>query len=519
MQNSTLRRSRGLWFGAVALAAALLPSLPSMGQPKGELVIAQPILRQQFDPTLMIATTDFSTYDMIFDGLLNLGPNGKGPGLAESWTVSADGKQMDFKLRKGVKFHNGDAMTAEDVKFTYERIILPGNTHSYRQAFVELIDGIDAVAADHVRFRLKGPWPAFFTSARYPLVGIVPKAYYEKVGPKGFQDAPIGTGPFKFAGMQAAEWNRFEANPGYWDGVSKVKTVTFRLIKEPFTRYAMLDRGEADIIVGLTGPLLDRIRSNPKVKVVSSKYSGTSGMYFNKAEFPESADKRVRQAVAHAMNLSDIAKNMLGGVCEQATSLFTPATFGFKEGLPLTPYDPEKAKRLLREAGVQPGYKVTYTLHTESFGSLPNAPQVLEAIAGNLEAVGFKVERRPVDTNAWMAMMRGGKQPSIYYGPSSLPDDGGETINGWFNSWSVWSTGNVKVPEYDEIFKKQLQMSNLDERRAVLQKFAELETQNLEGVPLFWCHTPFAVSSRVKSWTPGVSSGYHLNLYKMVLAN
>ena len=521
MQNTLRRLSRGIGLGVLsaAAAAALLPSAASAEAPKGELVVAMPLLRQQFDPTLQIAIPDFGTYQLLFDGLLNLGSDGKIPGLAESWTVSEDGKQLDFKLRAGIKFHNGDALTAEDVKFTYERLLQPGNTHSYRQAFVELLERVEAVAPEHVRFHLKGPWPAFFTSARYPLVGIVPKAYYEKVGPKGFQNAPIGTGPYKLAGLQAAEWNRFEANADYWGGAPNVKTVTIRLVKEPFTSYAMLERGEADIVVGLTGPLLDRIRSNPKLRVVLSKYNGTSGLYFNKKSFPQSADKRVRQAVGLAVNREAIAKNLLSGICEPASSIFTPVTYGFKDGLPLVGYDPEKAKGLLKEAGVQPGTTVTYTLHTESFASLPNAPQVLEAIAGNLEAVGFKVERKPFESSAWMAMMRGGKQPSIFYGPSSLPDDGGETINGWYTSRSVWSSGNINIPEYDDIFKKQLQLSNPDERTALLRKFAELETKNVESAPLFWCHTPFAVSSRIKSWAPGLGSGYHLNLHKLEFAN
>ncbi|MCW5752606.1 MAG: ABC transporter substrate-binding protein, partial [Alphaproteobacteria bacterium] len=429
------------------------------------------------------------------------------------------GKQIDIKLRRGVKFHNGDPFSAEDVKFTYDRILAPDNTHSYRQAFVELIERVDVVAADQVRLVLKGPWPAFFTSARYAMQGILPKAYYEKVGPRGFQQKPVGTGPFKLVESQAGEWNRFEANADYWAGSPKVKTVNVRLVKEPFTRFAMLERGEADIIVGLTGPLLERIRQNPKMRIASSKHSGTSAMHFGRKEFPEAKDRRVRLAVAHAMNLDEIGRTILGGVCERASSIFTPATFGHLEGLSLIPHDPAKAKALLAEAGIKPGHLVSFSLHTESFGSLPNGPQVLEAIAGNLEAVGLKLERRPLDTGAWMAMMRGGKQPGIVYGPSSLPDDGGETINGWYASWSVWSAGNVNVPEYDEIFRKQLQISDPEERKKVLQQFAKLEHERLEAVPLYWCSTPFAVGARVKRWEPGVSSGYHMNLVNLELAD
>src|SRR6202012_5337305 len=128
------------------------------------------------------------------------------------------------------------------------------------------------------------------------------KKYYEQVGPKGFQDKPIGTGPFSLSGVKAGEWTRFEANAGYWGGASHIKTVTQRGVNEPFTRYAMLERGEADIVSGLTGPLLERIKKNPDIHVVSSRYSGTSGILFNKELFPEAADRRVRLAVGYAIN-------------------------------------------------------------------------------------------------------------------------------------------------------------------------------------------------------------------------
>jgi peptide/nickel transport system substrate-binding protein len=499
--------------------SAVVPMQTAAAAPAGEIVIAGAILRHQFDPTIMVAMPDYSAYDLLYDGLLNLGPKGKYPALATGWKVSDDGKVIDFELRKGVKFHNGDPFTAEDVKFTYETMLKPGNTHSYRKAFVESIERIEAVEPHKVRFVLKQPWPSFFSSSRYGLQPIVPKNYYEKLGARGFSEKPVGTGPYRLVGTKAGEFSRFEANAEYWGQVSRVKFVTQRMVKEPFTLYAMLEKGEADIVFGLSGPLMDRVRTNPKVRIFQSRYSGTSGIYFSKSKFPESSDRRVRMAVAHAINRDEIAKRMLGGVCEPATSIFTPATFGFLPGLKPIPYDPAKAKALFAESGVKPGREVTYTLHTESFGSLPSAPQVLEAIAGNLEAVGFKVQREQVDTSTWLAMMRGKKQPSVFYGPSSMPDDGGETIEGWYSSSSVWSSGNISVPEYDQVFKAQLQLVDPKKREAILQDFARLEDERREAVPLFWCHTAFAAGPRIRQWTPGVSSAYHYNFQSIELGN
>src|SRR5690606_17270808 len=146
---------------------------------------------------------------------------------------------------------------------------------------------------------LKQPWPSFFTTTRYALTPIAPKNYYEKVGKAGFQDKPIGTGPFTLAGVKAGEWTKYEANPNYWNGAPTIKTVTQLLVKEPFTRYAMLEKGEADIVSGLTGPLLERIRNNKDIAVATSRYSGTSGIMFNTGLFPEAKDKRVRLAIGH----------------------------------------------------------------------------------------------------------------------------------------------------------------------------------------------------------------------------
>lgn len=504
---------------ASGILVVAICAFASVGQAadKNEIVVAQPVLRQQFDPTALVATTDFMPQDMLFDGLFNLTEKGITPALALSWVISDEGKQVDFILREGVTFHNGDPFTAEDVKFTLDRVRASDSKHAYRKPFQDAIKDIVVLAPNKVRFVLTGPWPGYFTGVRNATVGMAPKSYYEKVGPEGFQKAPIGTGPFKLKDSKAGEWTEFSAFNDYWGGRPNVELVKKLLVKEEFTRYAMLTRNEADIVMGISGPLLDKIRADNKARIIFSKYSGTSGFYFNKTSFPESQDPRVRLAIGHAIDLKAIAKDILGGVCEPASGIFTPATFGHLPGLDIISYDPEKSKKLLAEAGIKPGMELTDAIHTASFGSLPNAPAVQEAIAGYLEAVGFKIKREPYDTGAWLKMMRAGKQPDIFYGPSSIPDDGSATMESWFLSTSPWSSGNISIPEYDEIFKKQLVEPDLEKRRALLQGFAREEHTRHAGLPLFWCNTPFAIGPRVKEWSTSLGSGYQMNLDKLTL--
>jgi peptide/nickel transport system substrate-binding protein len=500
-----------LWTVVLAWIALVSQVAAARAGDQDSIVVAMPVLRQQFDPTMLTSTTDYLADDLLYDGLINLRSDGKVPGLATSWTVSPDGTQIDFSLRAGVKFHDGSPFTAADVKFTFESLLSPQSRHAYRQGFQESLERVDVIDPLHVRFVLKHPWLSFFTTSRYALQPIVPKDYYERVGAQGFAQKPIGTGPYRLGDLKAGEWSRFEINPDYW-GEAHVKTITQRLVNEPFTSFAMLARGEADIATGLTGPLLQRVKADPRMHIYASPYSGTNGLFFNTAEFPAASDQRVRLAMAYAIDRKQIAAAVLNGVCEPGTSIFTPATFGFLPGLPLTPYDPDKAKSLLREAGVTPGQQVGFVMSTDSFSSFPNAPEALEAIAGNIEALGFKVRRIPFESGAWLAMMRGGKQPGIFYMASSIPDDGGELINGWYTSTAIWSSGHVQVSDYDRIYKEQLSTPNAKQREDLLQTFAKQESERMAALPLFWCSSSFIAGPKILSWKPGLGSPYQMNL-------
>ncbi|MBI2526416.1 MAG: ABC transporter substrate-binding protein [Candidatus Rokubacteria bacterium] len=503
---------------AVVFSAVLTGEVAvASGAPQGEIGVAMAVLDQRFNPVEMVALTNVMNFNFLFDGLFNLGPDDKYPALATGYKVSNDGLAIEFALRRGVTFHNGDPFTAEDVKFTFEQLLSPDSTHAYRKGFQEALARVEVLNPYSVRFHLKKPWGAFFTTARYGLQAIVPKKYYQQVGAKGFQQKPVGTGPFMLADLKAGEWTKFEANPRYWGQVSEVRFVTQRLVAEGMARYAMLARGEADVISGLTGPLLKEVRRNATLRITQTPYAGTTFLTFNRRSNPELKDRRVRLAVAHAIDRDGIAQAILSGTCQVASQPFTPATFGYESSIKPIPYDPARAKALLTEAGIKDGHPINFVMHTGSFQSLPNTPQVLEAIAGNLEAVGFRVNRQPLETGALLSAWRSHTLEGISYAPSTAPDDGGALMDSWLVSWGTFSN-EIKEPAYDEAFKRQLTEINLEKRRAILQQWAKLEAERLETVPLFWCGALFAVGPRVKEWRPGLGSGYHLNLHLLRLA-
>ncbi|MBI2526412.1 MAG: ABC transporter substrate-binding protein [Candidatus Rokubacteria bacterium] len=472
----------------------------------GELVVAQDQFVQRFDPLEMVALSEYPHLGLLFDGLFNLGPNGQQPALATDVRVAANGLSMDFILRKGVRFHNGDPFTGEDVQFTYEQILSPKSTHSYRKGFQETLAKVQVVDPYHVRFHLKKPWPTFFTAARNGIQPIVPKRYYERVGPAAFKKQPVGTGPFRLEEMKTGEWTRFTATPDYWGARGDVRTITLRLVSEPLTRFAMLTRGEADMITGLTGQLLKEVRGNPSLKVILAPHAGTSYLTFNRRTNPEFNDRRVRLSVAHAVDRPGIVDAILNGVCEVASEHFTPATFGHAGGTKPVPYDPDRSRALLKEAGFTPGQPADFVIHTQSFAALPSTPQVLEAIAGNLEAVGFRLRRQTFESGALLSAWRSHAVAGISYGVTSIPDDGGLMMDAWFTSTGVFSN-EIKVPAYDGLFNRQLNEASSDKRRALLQEWSRMEAERLEAVSLFWCGSPFGIGPRVKEWRPGLGSG------------
>src|SRR3989454_6630825 len=243
--------------------------------PAGEVIIAWhvTIAPTWFDPsTAPPQITPFGTLYAIHDALARPMPNQKmGASLAESWTESPDGLMYEFKLRRALRFHNGDPVTAEDVKFSFERY--KGAGAKELQSRVRQVEVLDPLT---VRFHLKEPWPDFLTfyGTSATAAGIVvPKKYMTQVGDDGFRKHPIGAGPYKFVSHAPGVEVVLDAYPGYWRHAPYIKRLTMKSVPETTTRAAMLKSGEADIAFALDGEDAGAVKRDPRLQLVATRHA------------------------------------------------------------------------------------------------------------------------------------------------------------------------------------------------------------------------------------------------------
>src|SRR3989475_3850469 len=274
----------------VVLLLGLVAPTVAPAAPEGQLTWAVHVSLAPtwFDPAETTGIiTPFMFLYALHDALAKPMPgNPMAPSLAESWSVSPDGFGYDFVLRQGVKFHNGDPLTAEDVKFSIER---------YRGAasgpFKARIASVDVLDPHRVRIRFKEPWPDFMTFYGTPATGagwIVPKKYVERVGDDGFKKAPVGAGPYKFVSFSPGVELVLEANEQYWRKVPSVKRLVFKAVPDPTTRAAMLKRGEVDIAYMLDAPQALELQKDPSLRLAFSGGIGIAAIDFLDMSGPKS---------------------------------------------------------------------------------------------------------------------------------------------------------------------------------------------------------------------------------------
>jgi peptide/nickel transport system substrate-binding protein len=471
-------------------------SLSAQTGPPGELVMAWhvTIAPAWFDPsTAPPQITPFGMLYALHDALVRPQPGTKmGNSLAESWTESADGLVYEFKLRQGLKFHNGDAFTAEDVKFSFERY--KGTGAAEFRAKVKTVEVVDPLT---VRFQLHEPWPDFMTfyGTTATAAGIVvPKKYLEQVGDEGFQRHPIGLGPFKFVSHMPGVEVVLEAFEGYWRHVPHVKRLVMKGIPDGTTRLAMLKKGEADIAFALDGPEADGVRRDPRLTLVDTRHASIFWIEFAEQWDPKSvwADKRLRLAVNHALDRQAISEAACLGYCPPA-GVIVPRVMDYALQAEPPPYDPQKAKRLLAEAGYPNG------LDAGELVPIPGFPTVAEAVVNYLNAVGIRVKMRPMERAAFYAAWREKKLRGIFLTAVGNSGNAASRVEAFIYSKGPYAYGGY--PDIDELFQQQARERDHAKREALLHRIQQLTIERVMFAPVYDLRALMGVGFRVAEHT------------------
>jgi len=388
-----------LWGAAIASAES-----------QTELVIAQTAEVNSLDPARHNSITDVNYTIQVFDMLYILDEQSKPvPRLALSHRI-VNPTTWEFKLRPGVKFHDGTTMTARDVKFSIDRMTDP-QTKALFASFWGPIKEVKAVDNLTVQIVTKSPDPILLKRLSLDLA-IMPADLFQKEGAEKFFQHPVGTGPFKFVSWTRNDRMVLDANEAYWDGPPKMKRLVIRPIPEAATRLAELQTGNADIAPAIPPFLVEQLKAAPNATVQSVPGGRVMFLYLNTLAKGPLQDKRVRQALNYAINRKAIIDNVLKGSGIEVADCLTPYHFGYDPSLKPYPYDPAQAKKLLAEAGYGKGLKLVFNSPN---GRFILDKEISEAIAGMFREVGIQTEMKVHEWGSYVQMMNAWKLEDIGY--------------------------------------------------------------------------------------------------------
>ena len=451
------------------------------GAPSGQMTraIHVTIAPTWFDPAETPGIiTPFMFLYALHDALIKPMPDGlMSPSLATKWGESADGLAYDFALRQGVKFHNGDPFTAADVKFSFERYRGSGATDMKKK-----VKAVEIVQAHHVRFHLHEPWPDFLTFYATPATGaawIVPKNYVEKVGEEGFKAQPIGLGTYRFVSHQPGVEAVFEAYTDYWRKTPHVKRLVMRGVPEATTRLAMLKRQEADVAYGMYGAVAEEIRRDPQLKLEPTVPPTPQWLVFTNEQYdPKSPwhDKRVRLAANYAVNRQAINEAETLGHSVVSGSI-VPRAFEYALPVEPYPYDPQKAKQLLQEAGYPNGFDLGECSVDAVYAG------VVEGLLNDLAAVGMRGKVRPMERGGFLAAHKEHTFKNLAFHGSGAFGNAATRLEAFVYSKGAFSW--IKDPEIDAWYEQQAVERDRKKREVLLHKIQQKLYDDARFLPIW----------------------------------
>ena len=499
-----MRLSRALVsaLGVVTLALVLIAPAPVLAAPEGQVVwgVHISLAPTWFDPAETPGMiTPFMIMYALHDAVVKPMPGQpKAPSLSESWTMSRDGLVYEFVLRKSARFHNGEPVTAEDVKFSFDRY-----RGTSARALKEQVAAVEVVDAQHIRFRLKRPWPDFLTfySSTTGAGWIVPKKYVEQVGEEGFKKTPIGAGPYRFVSFTPGVELVFEAFEGYWRKTPSVKRLVFRVIPDETTRLAALKRGEVDIVYSIRGELAEELKRSPGLSLKAVVLQGTYWIYFADQWDAKSPwrDQRVRQAASLAINRPGINEALTLGF-SKITGSIIPTSFEYFWPPPAPVFDRAAAKKLLAAAGYPNGFEAGEYFCDATYANLG------EAVINDLQSVGIRASLRPLERAAFFSGYGEKKFKNLIQGSSGAFGNAATRLEAFVAAGGVYVYGTY--PDIEGLFQEQAVDTDAKRREATLQRIQQIVHERVVYAPIWQLGFINGVGPRVQESGLGLIGGH-----------
>jgi ABC-type transport system substrate-binding protein len=395
-----MRSLRATYLLLLIIALLLLVSCAPKRSPNTFVMIIESS-PTNLDPRVGLDAQSERIDELLFDSLLTRGSDlNVGPGLAEHWEIP-DAKTYVFHLHRGVKFHDGRPLTSRDVKWTFDSL-LQGKIRSTKAAAYRPIESIAAPDDATVIFHLKEPFATLLWNLSEGAIGIVPDGSLDEISRQ-----PIGSGPFRFVSAETDREVILERNPDYWKSKPKLDRVRFMVVPDTTTRALELRKGSADAAINaLTPDMVPTLQREPDLRVLRAPGTIVAYLAFNLRD-PILRDQRVRQAIAYAIDRRPLIEYILRGFAQPALSILPPQSWAYDANVPTYPYNPERARELLDEAGYKPVRGVRF--HIQMKTSTEESTRLLAAVfQQQLRDVGIALDIRTFESATFLADIQKG---------------------------------------------------------------------------------------------------------------
>ena len=490
---------------APAVEPTAVPTEPAMVS-SGKLTIAQGIDPRSLWSNSSTAQQEINISEQITEKLFEFTPEAGDfePRLATEWE-QIDDTTLQMKLQEGVSFTNGEEFDAESAKFSIE-VMIEAPSYAF---FVSSIAGAEVVDKYTLNVKTKNP-----TLLHMPALAMgsfqYPPEYFGELGPDEFGTKPIGTGPYKFVDWVKDSQVTLEANPDYWNGPVSIETVIFRNIPEGAAKLAALEAGEVDFLIDVPLDAVERVESNPDLQLFSRPSNRIYYLTTSILSDTPLKDPKVRQALWYAVDVNALTQALFKGrATPLAGQVLVPGFFGYDPDREPTPYDPEKAKQMLDEAGYPDGFEITFKYPAGRYAQDKEAGQ---AIASQLAKVGVQTKQEVLEPGTFLNQLVNLELNDMYFGGSLPPPDAhfmySQFVTGFRYSYYANS-------EFDELLAKGATTADREERTRIYKDILDLFDEDPPYIPLYRAEDYYAGTNNVSGFTPRASQFLDLRTFEL----